>query len=377
MRGNPDPALTGVQHEQAVQPLRDHRVRAFDYLGQPARVLFGPGRRSEVAQELGRLSCTRPFVVCTSGQRHIAQRIAAAIPDATLYAQAVMHTPVAVTEQALALAREQRCDGLVAVGGGSAIGLSKALALRTDWPQVVLPTTYAGSEVTSILGETREGRKTTQRSARVLPEVAIYDVELTLSLPAQVSAASGMNAIAHAVEALYARDTNPVVSMWATAGIAALARSLARIAAQPADVEARADAQCGGWLCGMCLGSAGMALHHKLCHVLGGAFDLPHAETHAVLLPYTAAYNARAAPRAMAQVAQALGTANAVLGLHALVRALPLPTSLRTLGMPEDGLGLAVELALRDAYWNPRPLDAAGIRAMLAAALDGRLPVAQ
>jgi alcohol dehydrogenase class IV len=368
MRSTVDPAMAGGQREDALQP--------FDYHGQPARVLFGPGRRSEVAQELARLSCTRPFVVCTAGQHDMARGIAAAIPGATPYAHAAMHTPGEITEQALALAMEQRCDGLVAVGGGSAIGLGKALALRTDWPQVVLPTTYAGSEVTSILGETREGRKTTQRSAQVLPEVVIYDVELTLSLPARVSAASGMNAIAHAVEALYARDTNPVVSMWAVAGIAALARSLPRIVAQPADVPARADAQCGAWLCGMCLGNAGMALHHKLCHVLGGTFDLPHAETHAVLLPYTAAYNVQAVPGAMAGVARALGAADAVRGLQALARALPLPTSLRALGMPEEGLGVAVELALREPYWNPRPLEREAIRAMLAAALDGRAPVA-
>ena len=186
-----------------------------------------------------------------------------------------MHTPVDATEKALAVVRERAADALVAVGGGSTTGLGKAIALRTDLPQIVLPTTYAGSEMTPILGETSGGAKTTQRSPKVLPEVVIYDVDLTLGLPPAVSATSGMNAIAHAVEALYAKDRNPVISMMAEEGISALARSLPRISADPHDREARSGALYGAWLCGTCLGAVGMALHHKLCHVLGGMFDLP------------------------------------------------------------------------------------------------------
>ena len=200
-----------------------------------------------------------------------------------------MHTPTDVTERGLARARELDADCLVALGGGSTTGLGKAIALRTDLPQVAVPTTYAGSEATPILGETVGGRKTTLRSPKVLPEVIVYDVDLTLTLPASLSATSGINAIAHAVEALYAKEANPVVSMLATAGIAALARALPRIAADLRDLDARSDALYGAWACGTCLGSVGMALHHKLCHVLGGTFDLPHAETHAVVLPHAVA----------------------------------------------------------------------------------------
>ncbi len=169
----------------------------------------------------------------------------------------------------------------------------------------MLPTTYAGSEMTPILGETRDGVKRTLRDAKVLPEIVIYDVDLTLGLPVHISATSGMNAIAHAVEALYARDRNPLVSLMAEEGIAALARALPRITRNRGDREARSGALYGAWLCGVCLGTVGMALHHKLCHALGGSFGLPHAETHAIVLPHATAYNASAAPAAMARRAGA------------------------------------------------------------------------
>lgn len=351
-------------------------IAPFEYAGSPARIVFGAGRSRDVAAELARLSALRALVVCTASQRHAAEMIAVALGDrcAALFTEAAMHTPVPVTERALAVARAHDCDAVVAIGGGSAIGLAKALALRTDWPQIVLPTTYAGSEATPILGETSDGRKTTQRSPRVLPEVVIYDVELTLSLPVAVSATSGMNAIAHAVEALYAKDANPLVSTLAEEGIATLARSLPRIVADPQGRDARSDAQYGAWLAGTCLGAVGMALHHKLCHVLGGTFDLDHARTHAVMLPHAAAYNAPAAPAAMARIARALDTDDAIDGLAALARKLGVPRSLRELGMPEDGLDLAVDQALRDTYWNPRPLVRDALRALLADAFSGATP---
>ncbi|MBV8399756.1 MAG: maleylacetate reductase, partial [Acetobacteraceae bacterium] len=254
-------------------------------------------------------------------------------------------------------------------------GLGKAIALRTDLPQVVIPTTYAGSEATPILGETEGGRKTTQRSPQILPEVIIYDVDLTLTLPPALSVTSGMNAIAHAVEALYAQEANPVISMLAEAGIAAIARALPRIVTNPRDPEGRSDALYGAWLCGTCLGSVGMALHHKLCHVLGGTFDLPHAETHTVVLPHAVAYNAAAAPEALARVARAVETTkNAAQGLFDLARNLGAPTSLREIGMPESGLDEAADLAVASPYWNPRPIERDAIRALLDDAWQGRCP---
>jgi maleylacetate reductase len=204
--------------------------------------------------------------------------------------------------------------------------------------------------------------------------VVVYDVDLTLGLPVDLTATSGLNAIAHAVEALYAQDRNPIVSLMAEEAIRALARALPVVAATPRDRAARADALYGAWLAGACLATVGMALHHKLCHVLGGSFDLPHAETHAVVLPHAAAYNAPATPEAMARIARALGASNAAEGLYDLAAALGAPTSLSAIGMPEAGLDRAAEAALASPYWNPRALEREAIRRLLDDAFHGRRP---
>ncbi len=347
---------------------------SFTYISNPGRVLFGSGRTRELAAELERLGCRRAFVVCTAEQKDLALRVAAECGARALFGEATMHTPVKVTQAALSQLQAADCDGLVAIGGGSTIGLSKALALRTDLPQVALPTTYAGSEMTPILGETSEGRKTTLRSPKVLPEVVIYDVDLTLSLPPGLSAVSGVNAIAHAVEALYAPDTNPIISLMAEEGIAALGSALPCISAAPSEIAAREAAQYGAWLSGVCLGSVAMGLHHKICHVLGGTFDLRHAETHAVMLPHVVAYNSIAAPAAVARVAKALRRADAATGLFALNRALDNPLSLAELGMPREGIAQAAEQVMKDQYSNPRPLEPAALLSMLARAWSGEAP---
>ncbi len=351
----------------------------FTYTARPARIVFGSGTLARVGDEVERLGCRRALVLSTPQQQgdaeHLRDRLGAACVG--IFPGAVMHTPVEVTERALATVRETGADCLVALGGGSTTGLGKALALRTDLPQVVVPTTYAGSEATPILGETAGGRKVTQRSPKVLPEVVVYDVDLTLTLPAPLSVTSGINAIAHAVEALYAHDGNPVVSRLAEDGIAALARALPLIVAEPGHPGARSDALYGAWLCGTCLGSVAMGLHHKLCHVLGGTFDLPHAETHTVVLPHAVAYNAAAAPGAVARVARALGRGDdaAALGLFDLARRLGAPTSLRDIGMPESGIDRAVELATAEPYPNPRAIDSEGIRTLIEAAFSGLAPL--
>jgi alcohol dehydrogenase class IV len=331
----------------------------------------------EVAAELERLGCRRAFVICTIDQKDLALRVAAECGARAVFGEATMHTPVAVTQAALSQLHVAECDGLVAIGGGSTIGLGKALALRTDLPQIAVPTTYAGSEMTPILGETNEGRKTTLRSLKVLPEVVIYDVDLTLSLPPGLSAVSGVNAIAHSVEALYAPDTNPIVSLMAEEGIGALTRALPRVLAAPDEIAAREAAQYGAWLSGVCLGSVAMGLHHKICHVLGGSFDLRHAETHAVMLPHVVAYNSVAAPAAMERVGHALRRSDAAAGLFALNRALGNPLSLAELGMPREGLARAVEQVMKDQYSNPRPLEAAALQSMLERAWSGEAPRAE
>ncbi len=238
-----------------------------------------------------------------------------------------------------------------------------------------MPTSYAGSEMTSILGETRDGLKTTQSSPKILPETVIYDVDLTMTMPPSLSATSGLNAIAHAVEALYARDRNPIISLMAQEGIRSLARALPRIKTDANDIDARSGALYGAWLCGTCLGAVGMALHHKLCHTLGGTFNLPHAETHAVILPHAVAYNAPAVPQAMSEIAQALGADDAALGLFHLAGELGVRRSLREIGMREDDIDRAADLAVANPYWNPRPVEHGGLRRLIARAWAGASPL--
>jgi len=353
-------------------------MSSFVYNGLPARVIFGFGAVRQLEAEIDRLGIKRVLVLATRRQKINAERTADLLGSkaAGVFADAVRHTPVDVTERALATVTRLGADGTLAIGGGSTTGLGKAIALRTDLPQIVVPTTYAGSEMTPILGETKDGAKTTIRNLKVLPETVIYDAELTLSLPPDISGPSGINAIAHAVEGLYAQDRNPVMSLLAESGIRALAMALPVIARAPQDREARINALYGAWLCGMCLGSVGMALHHKLCHTLGGSFDLPHAETHAVVLPQAVAYVAPAAPEAMVAVARALGASDAAQGLYDLAGTVGAKRSLRELGMPESGIDKATDLALANPYWNPRPLERAGVRAVISRAWSGEPPIA-
>jgi maleylacetate reductase len=340
----------------------------FTYSSLPVRVVFGRGRMVEAAVEARRLGMARPLVITTRQQADAGAAVAAATGGVS-FAGAAMHTPVAVTEEAMAVVAAERCDGTIALGGGSSTGLGKAIALRTDLPQLVIPTSYAGSEMTNILGETAEGQKITKRDARIQPETVIYDPDLLATLPNSFAATSGMNAIAHAVEALYAVDGSPLVSLMAEEGIRALAHAL------PLGKAGHDEALCGAWLCGAVLGSAAMALHHKLCHVLGGSFDLPHAETHTVILPHATAYNATGADEAMVRIARALGSKTAAAGLYDLARRLGAPTALKDIGMPEAGLDRAADIAVNNPYPNPRPLERDAIRTLLGNAYHGLRPV--
>jgi len=349
---------------------------SFVYNALPARVIFGLGSLEKLPEEVDRLGASRALVLSTPEQQVAAAGIIARLGPraAGLYANAVMHVPSEIAQAARARAEELRADCLVAAGGGSTTGLAKAIALTSALPIVAIPTSYAGSEMTPIWGLTEGGGKKTGRDLRVLPKTVIYDPALTVTMPPLLSATSGINAIAHCVEALYAKDANPIVSMIAEEGIRALAASLPAAVREPANLEARSQALYGAWLGGISLGAAGMALHHKLCHILGGAFNLPHAETHTVILPHAAAYNASAAPEAMARAARALGSDSAPQALYDLAAGLGAPLSLETLGMKADGLDRAADLAVQNPYYNPRPLARAAIRQLLQDAFEGRRP---
>jgi alcohol dehydrogenase class IV len=348
----------------------------FIYVGKPARVIFGSGTVSHLREQASALGMRRALVLSTPQQEREARLVLEALGEnaAGTFTGATMHTPVEVTERAMRRCEELNVDGLIAIGGGSTTGLGKAIAFRTDLPQLVIPTTYAGSEMTDMLGETSQGQKKTLRSPKVLPETVIYDIDLTLGLPVGMSVTSGVNAMAHAVEALYARDGNPVISLLAEEGIRSLARGIDRIVAAADDRAGRRDALYGAWLCATCMGSATMGLHHKLCHTLGGMFNLPHAETHAVVLPHAIAYNAPAARDAVASVARALAVTDAAVGLHDRLRRWNAPMSLRDLGMAEDAIALAAEAAVRNPYANPRPIEATAIRALIDRAWRGSAP---
>ena len=353
----------------------------FTYTPNPSRVVFGPGALREVGAEVERLGARRALVLSTPEQADAAARVAALLGEraAGVFPKAVMHVPVEVAREARAEAARLGADCAVAIGGGSTTGLGKAIALESSLPIIAIPTTYAGSEVTTIWGLTEGGVKKTGRDARVLPRTVIYDPELTLTLPYALTVTSALNAIAHAAEGLYAHDGNPIVALLAEEGIRTSAAALAPLQRDPRDLAARSDALQGAWLCGVVLGSVSMGLHHKLCHTLGGSFNLPHAETHTVVLPHALAYNAAAAPAAMACIARALGLAEAA-GVPAALQALAArhgaPTSLRALGMPHEGVAQAAELAATNQYPNPRPLERAALQALIERAWQGAPPAA-
>ncbi len=351
-------------------------MKAFTYTALPARVVFGAGAVAQLAAEVERLGVKRALVLSTPGRAASVKSVAASLGTryAGLYDKAVMHVPIEVAEDARRVAKELGADCCVAVGGGSTIGLGKAIAATSGLPLLAVPTTYSGSEMTPIYGLTEGGLKRTQRDAKVLPKTVIYDPELTLGLPPATSAASGMNAIAHCVEAMYAQDANPIVSLMAEEGIRALATALPVVVKEPANLDARSDALYGAWLAGVSLGAVGMALHHKLCHTLGGTWNLLHAETHSIVLPHSARYNRDAAPEAMARIARALGAKDAPTGLYDLELKLGLKMKLADLGMQAIDLERAAQLATQAPYPNPAAVEYAGVLALLKNAFAGRRP---
>jgi maleylacetate reductase len=354
-------------------------MKAFTYTSHPQRVVFGAGMLARLASEIDLLGATRALILSTPNQRRDAERVAALLGTRAvdIYDGAVMHVPVDIVQDAREKARRLGADCTIAIGGGSTTGLAKALALDAGLPILALPTTYAGSEMTPIYGITNAGLKKTGRDPRVLPRTVIYDPELTYSLPVSISVTSGINAIAHAAEGLYAADGNPIMDLMAVEGITAIGKALPVLTANAGEEErrtARADALYGAWLCGAVLGNVGVALHHKLCHTLGGSFDLPHAETHTIVLPHALAYNAAAAPHAMERIAQALGGASAPQAVFDLARRNGAPVALKDIGMKESDLDRACDLALQNQYPNPRALEYGAIRQLLQHAYEGVRP---
>ncbi len=372
-------------------------TRSFTYTALPGRVVFGAGAaRMSLVAEVVALGRGRILVVAGQAEAALADELCVALDDVVVgrFDQVRQHVPIEIAKAARRHAEAVGADLLLSIGGGSTTGTAKAIAITTSLPILAVPTTYAGSEMTPVWGLTEMGRKTTGTDQRVLPQTVIYDPDLTRSLPGWLSVVSGLNAMAHSVEAFWAAGANPVTDALAAESIAALARGLPRVLADGDDADGRHDALYGAWLAGAAFAVAGAGLHHKICHALGGRFDLPHAQTHAVVLPHVLAFNEAAAPTAADRIAAALsgggaaaaggatvGTTavSAATRLFELARALDSPLALRDIGLTEADLPAAIEVVadrVADGALpaNPRPVTRDDVADILTAAWTGDRP---
>jgi maleylacetate reductase len=342
----------------------------------PQRVVFASFAAAEhVAGEVARLGACRAMVIATEAEGARIGPLVDALPVAVRHTEVVMHVPGDVAERARKAADEHDADVLVSIGGGSATGVAKAVALTTGLPIVAVPTTYAGSEATNVWGLTEGGRKTTGVDSRVLPRTIVYDASLMLSLPVPLSVASGLNALAHCVDSMWAPRTDPVDQALALEGIRALREGLPEVVRDPQGIEGREQTLYGAWMAAVAFASAGSGLHHKICHVLGGMYNLPHAQTHAVVLPYVVALNAPSVPASEQRMAAAFGAASALDGLQRLREQVAAPRTLRDYGLRETDIRAAVDAILAAVPpGNPVPVTAANLEELLYRAREGREP---
>jgi alcohol dehydrogenase class IV len=351
-------------------------MRSFTFDALPGRVVFGIGSLSGLPDEVDRLGATRVLVFADPTTKEIADEAAESLGArfAGIFTDIELHVPVEAVADARRAAEAAGADCLVTIGGGTTTGFGKAVALDGGIPLIAVPTTYAGSEMTPIYGITSNGMKRTARDLRVLPKAVLYDPALTTSIPPEVTGPSGMNALAHCVEALYAKEANPITSLMAEESIRALVRGIPGSVRDPEDIDARSDALYGAYLAGAALAVVGMALHHRICHVLGGTYGLAHGEVNAVILPHAARFNQSAAPEALDRVARAIGVENAAEGLFDLAVSIGAPTSLAALGMRRSDLKEAARLVADPPPWNPRPVSPNDVFRLLEDAFAGRRP---
>jgi maleylacetate reductase len=349
---------------------------AFTWDAAPSRVTLRYGALDAIGDEVTRAGGSRVLVVAGGAavaeglqrvRRQLAERAVAVIEHAA------QHVPADSAATAAARAREAGADIVVSIGGGSATGLGKAMAVMCSLPLIAIPTTYAGSEMTPVWGSTEGDRKVTARDDRALPVAVLYDPALYRGMPARLAAASGMNALAHCLEALWLPATSPMTRALAELGVRQLTSALPRVVADPDDAEAHAEAIVGACAAGVSFAQAGTGLHHRTCHVLGGGWKLPHAETHAVLLPHSTALVAAHSPEAAERFSDVMGGGEAAQRVFALLEQLGLPRSLAEIGLPESALPDAVERVLAASPDDPLA-DRVAVEEMLAAAYAGRAP---
>jgi maleylacetate reductase len=353
-------------------------MRPFVYDALSGRVVFGAGSFARADDELDRLGAERVLLIADRSGSSWADRLAEALGDRLVARidDVLPHVPIESAEAARGLARKIRADTIVTLGGGSATGLGKAIALAMPLPILAIPTTYAGSEMTPIWGLTSGARKETGRDLGVQPRTVIYDPLLTLSLPPSIAGPSGMNALAHCIEAVYADGASPVITLMALEGVRILSSGLPAVVAAPDDIDARADTMAGAYLAGASFAAAGSGIHHKICHVLGGAYNLPHAEMHTVVLPHAVAFMTPRAPAAIARIGAALGEDDVAGGLFDLAVRIGAPVDLASIGMPGDRLDEAADLIAEAARGGPIDVTPAAMRALLGDAYAGRRPTA-
>lgn len=351
-------------------------MNEFRFQSLPWNIVSGVNSIHSLPAELESMGLTRALVLCTPAQHAEGQRVVDLLENKAvgLYDKAAMHVPMATVDEALQLRAQLAADCSVAIGGGSTTGLGKALALKTGLKNIVIPTSYAGSEMTNVWGITQDGRKTTGRDNRVVPDLTIYDPTLTLTMPPSFAASSGLNAIAQAAVNIATDNVSPMVEALALEAVRRLAGALPVVLEDPDNLEARAQAQIGASMAGSALGTGTTGLHHRLCHTFGGTFGTPHAETHTVLLPYSIAYNSKAAAAGTAKLAQALNCANAPDGLQALAKRLGAPSSLAQLNIKKTDLDRAAQLTLSSPLQNPEPVTVESVRHLLEYAFEGKLP---
>lgn len=349
----------------------------FTHETLPQRVVFAAGESPvAVAAEIEALGGSKVMLIASDREKELAGPIAKEIPVVLRHEEVVMHVPVEVAQRARQAAAGAGADILVSVGGGSTTGLAKAVAMTTGLPIVAVPTTYAGSEATNVWGLTQGETKTTGVDDKVLPASIVYDASLLTTLPGEMTVASGLNAMAHCVDSMWGPRTDPIDRALAQEGIRGLATGLPVVAGDSTSVEGIEQMLYGAYLAAVAFASAGSGMHHKICHVLGGMFNLPHAQTHAVVLPYVLAFNAPHAPEAEARIAQAFGavfrTQAASAGLAALRQVLDAPRALRDYGMPEDGIAKALGPIMKAIpAGNPAPVTGENLTALLEAAWAG------
>jgi maleylacetate reductase len=342
----------------------------------PQRVCFGTGRAAAYLEtEVGNLGASRVMVIASKRDAELAGTITKDLPVVLRHDEVVMHVPVEVAGRAREAAARASADAVISIGGGSATGLAKAIAMTAGLPIIAVPTTYAGSEATAVWGLTEGDKKTTGTDPKVLPRTIVYDAALTLSLPVELSVASGLNALAHCVDALWAPKADPINAAFAAEGIRALNTGLPKVAASPGDIAGREEALYASYVAAAAFASAGSALHHKICHVLGGMYNLPHAQTHAIVLPYVLAFNGPAAPEAAKRMAGSFGSKSALEGLQRLRAELRAPRALADYGFAEADIPAAAAAILPSVPpGNPRPVTAADLEALLRAAWSGAAP---